>query len=183
MSLLHWFLVSAVVVAAISAWCDLRTGHIPNWVTLGPLFIAPIAHAGTQIFAATLSAAAEIALTSVVGALVCAIVPLVLYRAGAIGGGDVKLLAALGAICRPLVGIEIQFYSFLAAALIACAHLAYEGKLMRVLGNTLTIALNPFLPKERRRKLTPEMMTSVRFGPAIFLGALAATILNWRASW
>jgi Flp pilus assembly protein protease CpaA len=93
MSLLHWFLLFAVVVAAISAWCDHRTGHIPSWVTLGPLLIAPVVHAGAQIVTATPSVAAQIALTSVAGALVCAIVPLVLYRAGASGGGDVKLLA------------------------------------------------------------------------------------------
>jgi prepilin peptidase CpaA len=181
MSPLHWFLVSAVVVAAVAAWFDWRTGHIPNWVTLGPLCIAPIAYFAVQAFAAPFRVAIEAMGVSVLGAAVSALVPLMLYRAGAIGGGDVKLLAALGAIFRPLVGIEAEFYAFLAAALIAPARLAYEGKLMRVLGNTLTLALNPFRPKERRRQITPEMMTSIRFGPAIFLGACAAAIVNWRA--
>jgi prepilin peptidase CpaA len=183
MSPLHWFLVSAVVVAAVAAWFDFRTGHIPNWVTLGPLCLAPIAHFALQLFRATSSVAVQAAGVSVLGAAVCALVPLMLYRAGAIGGGDVKLLAAMGAIFRPLVGIEAEFYAFLAAALIAPARLAYEGKLMQVLGNTLTLALNPFRPKERRRQITPEMMTSIRFGPAIFLGAFAAAIVNWSAPW
>jgi prepilin peptidase CpaA len=183
MSPLHWSLVFAVVVAALAAWFDWRTGHIPNWVTLGPLCIAPIVHFVRELVDTSFRVAIEAMGASVLGALVCALVPLMLYRAGAIGGGDVKLLAALGAIVRPLVGIEAEFYAFLAAALIAPARLAYEGKLMQVLGNTLTLALNPFRPKERRRQITPEMMTSIRFGPAIFLGASAAAIVNWRARW
>lgn len=183
MSPLHWFTVFAVVVAAVAAWLDWRTGHIPNWVTLGPLCIAPLAHFALQVSFTTARVAIEAMGVSVLGAAVCALVPLMLYRAGAIGGGDVKLLAALGAIFRPLVGIEAEFYAFLAAALIAPARLAYEGKLMRVLGNTLTLAFNPFRPKERRRQITPEMMTSIRFGPAIFLGTCAAAIVNWRAPW
>ena len=31
----------AIVVAAVGAIYDWRTGHIPNWVTLGPLVAAP----------------------------------------------------------------------------------------------------------------------------------------------
>lgn len=185
MSPLHFFLVFAVVVAAVAAWFDWRTGHIPNWVTLGPLCLAPVAHFALQLFTATFGAAIEAAGLSVLGAALCALVPLMLYRAGAIGGGDVKLLAAMGALfSSPRDSIEAEMYAFFAAALIAPARLAYEGKLTQVLVNTLTLALNPFRPKERRRQITPEMMTSMRFGPAIFLGVCTEAILlilNWRA--
>ena len=32
------------------------------------------------------------------------------------GGGDVKLLAAIGAICGAVVGIEAELYAFITAA-------------------------------------------------------------------
>lgn len=183
MSPLHWFMVFAVVVAAVAAWFDWRTGHIPNWVTLGPLCLAPIAHFALTLVDAPLRVAIEAMGASVLGALLCALIPLMLYRAGGIGGGDVKLLAAVGAIFRPLLGIEAEFYAFLAASLIALARAAYEGKLMQILGNTLTLVLDPFRPKERRRELTPDKMTWMRLGPAAFPGVLAAVIVNWRAWW
>lgn len=176
----HYFLAAAVLVAAVAAWFDWRTGHIPDWVSLAPLAVGPIAHGIVAVATGNSHEAVQAAGYSILGAATCAFVPLVLYRAGAIGGGDVKLLAAIGALLRTRVGIEAEFYAFLAAALIAPARLAYEGKLLRVLANSLALVVNPFRPKERRRPITPEMMTSVRFGPAIFLGVAGAALVFWR---
>lgn len=175
------FLVAAVLLAAVAAWFDWRTGHIPNWVTLPPLVAAPIAHFAVTFAASRpLSVAAQAAGFSVLGALVCVIVPYVLWKAGGMGGGDVKLLAALGAILRPTVGIEAEFYAILAAAILAGGRLAWEGKLLRVLGNTLTLVINPFLPAKKKRTIAPEMLTWTRFGPAIFVGSAITALLHWR---
>ena len=175
------FLVATVAVTAVAAGYDLKTGHIPNWVTLGPLAVAPVAWLafGWSVggsFRAGISAAQW----SVLGAIACALVPLLLYRLNAIGGGDVKLLVAVGALCQWLIGIEAEFYAFIAAALFAPARLAWEGKLLKTLGNTFVLVANPFLPKAKRRDIPSEAMTSLRFGPAIFAGALIAAILHWR---
>ena len=176
-----YFLAFAIAIAAIGAWSDWRTGEIPNWVTLGALCVAPLAHlVSTLLQGRGMQAAVESAGFSVLGALACAVVPLALYRSGAMFGGDVKLLAALGAILRPLAGIEAEFYAFLAAAFFAPARLAYEGKLMQVLGNAISLVANPLLPKHRRRQISPEMMTLMRFGPAIFVGTCGAAITHWR---
>lgn len=177
------FLVVAALVAAIAAWIDWRTGHIPNWITLAPLGAAPIAHfAVTAAAHRPMSEAAQAAGFSVLGALVCVIVPYFLWKAGGMGGGDVKLLAAVGAMCRPSAGIEAEFYAVLVAAVIACGVLAWEGKLLRVLGNTASIVINPFLPESKKRKLVPEMLTWTRFGPAIFAGTAITALLHWRLS-
>ena len=177
----QYFFVAAVVVSALAAWSDWRTGEIPNWMTLGPLLVAPVAHAVVNYVYAGSSAALEAGLFSVLGAVACGAVPLILYRFEAIGGGDIKLLAAMGAICRPMVGIECEFYAFIAAAIYAPGRLAFQGKLMTVLGNTLALVVNPFLPKKRRRELSPEMLTELRFGPSVFAGTVIAVFLNWRA--
>src|SRR5262245_56124026 len=123
------FLLFAVVVSAIAAWTDWRTGKIPNRLTLGVLVRAPIAHFAAAILLGRPERAIEAAGMSVVGAAACGVVPLFMYRAGGICGGDVKLLDALGAICLPTLGIELQVFAFLGATFYAMGALAYQGKL------------------------------------------------------
>lgn len=180
-----FFLAFAIAVAAIAAWRDWRTGEIPDRMTLWPLAIAPIAHfAAPLLTGRSLEAGVEAAGSSVLGALACAAPPMLLYRMSngkAIGGGDVRLLAAIGAILHPMAGIEAEFYSFMAAMLIAPARMAWEGKLFRVLGNTLALAINPLLPRHRRRQISPEMLTSMRFGPAVLVGVCGAALTHWRS--
>jgi prepilin peptidase CpaA len=187
----NFFLVTATLVACLGAWFDWRSGRkaevghgvegeIPNALTYGVLAVAPLAHFAWGYAGRGLQAGLEAAGFSVAGAFVCGLVPLVMASAGAMGGGDMKLLAAIGALCRPMLGIEAQFYAFAAAALLVPAKLAWEGKLLRTLGNSLSLALNPLLPKARRREIRKEDMTWFRFGPAIALGTAAAAFLNWQ---
>jgi prepilin peptidase CpaA len=175
------FLGIALVVSAIGGWCDWRTGHIPNWLTLTTLVGAPLLHVGWLIAHGRSPEALAQAGMAVLGAAACAAVPLLLFRMEAIGGGDVKLLAGLGALCLPMIGVELELYAFLAAAVFAPGRLAYEGKLGKVLRNTVILVKNPFLPKERRHQIQPEMLTSLRFGPAVFAGTCGAAFLHWRS--
>jgi prepilin peptidase CpaA len=178
-----YFLAFAALVAALAAVFDWRRWEMPNALTLGALLVAPVAHAAVSwLSLRTLDAVAQGAGFSVLGAIVSLMIPFGLYQVSrdAIGGGDVKLFAALGAILRPLLGLEAEFYACLAACVLAFGLLAYHGKLLRVLGNTFMLALNPFLPKAKRREITPEMLTRMRFGPAIFAGTAVVALLHWR---
>jgi prepilin peptidase CpaA len=176
----QYFLLAAVLVTGLSAWFDWRTGEIPNWLTLGPMALAPLAHAGFGFAKEGWGAAGQGLAFSIVGIITCGVIPIFLYRSGAIGGGDVKLLGALGAMLRPLVGIETEMYSFIVAALYAPVRLAYEGKLLKTLGNSLLLVRNVFVPKDKRKELTTEMMSELRFGPSIFVATLIAILLHWR---
>jgi prepilin peptidase CpaA len=176
-----WFLVAAVLVTAVAAWTDWRTGKIPNWLTLGALGCAPVAWI---VFDLSTGVSRKDAITdgcySILGAFLCALVPLLLYNKNAIGGGDVKLFVALGALCRPLIGVEAEVYGFFAAALIAPVGLAYEGKLFRTLKNALYLSVNPLLSKSRRHEVQPEVMSWFRMGPAVLLGMAFTAYLHWR---
>lgn len=176
----HIFLIAAAVIAGIAAWYDHRTGHIPNWLTLGSLGIAPVVHFVLTFTRANMDAAVLAAGFSLLGAVMVGLVPVVLYRLGGIFGGDVKLLAALGAICGTRLGVEAELYAFIVAAMFALGKMAYEGKLTRTLGNTLALVGNPVLPKGKRREVSPDMMTEMRFGPSIFVGVLATLLMAWR---
>ncbi|CAN5342085.1 prepilin peptidase [soil metagenome] len=175
------FLVAAVAVAFLAAAIDSRTGEIPNWLTLGPLVAGIFGHAAYALaHGAPAADALESSAGSLFGALACAVIPLILYRQDAIGGGDVKLLAALGAILQWRWGIEAEMYSFFAAGLLAPARLAYEGKLFRTLKNAALLAINPILPKAKRRPIEPTLLTWFRFGPAIFVGTCVMAYLHWK---
>lgn len=161
-------LAAAILIAGIAAVMDWRTGRIPNYLTLPPLIIAPIVYGITDGTVGVLS--------SIVGMLLCGLVPFFLWRQGAIGGGDVKMTAAIGAVAGVLVGLEIEFISFIVGGLYALGRLAWEGQLLRTFANSFYLALNPLLPKKWRRKINPSLLSTVRMGGS-FLVAAVLTLL------
>ncbi len=178
---MHGFLIAAVLVAGVSAVLDWRTGLIPNWITLPALLGGPLAHViyGLRVQGLAANDALQEGGVSLGGAILCSFAPLILYRQNAIGGGDIKLLAALGAIGQVTIGIEMELYAFLAAAIIAPARLAYDGKLLKTLKNTGLLFRNTVMPKDKRTPIDAEAMSWFRFGPAIFVGTVVSAVLRW----
>jgi len=176
---MHQFFVIAALAAAIAAWVDWRTGNIPNWLTYGLMGFGVVAHVFyTLVHTGRRVDAGEDGSFALLGALVCAVIPIGLYRVSALGGGDVKLFIGLGALLLPRFGLETELWSFCAAALISPVRLAWEGKLFQTVGNAAYILANPFLPKERRRELDRETVSWFRMGPAILLGTAWTAFLH-----
>lgn len=178
---LNWVLLLVLAFTAIAAYIDHRTGHIPNSVVIG-LFVlgASFRLAALLEQAPTAAHAVRIFLLDVfVGAVACAVVPLVLYAARALGGGDVKLFMASGAALGPVLGLELILYSFLVAGLYAPCLLLYQGRLRRALVSTGVLVINMFSRPSRRRALGAEQLTEVRFGPLIFVAACVLAYLSW----
>ena len=86
----HWIAGGAVLLCGAAAWCDLQYRRIPNALTLPTLAIALCLHGVTHGLPGLLS--------SMGGMLVAAAVVLPGYALGFTGAGDVKLLAAVGAL-------------------------------------------------------------------------------------
>lgn len=173
-------LVVASAVAFVAASFDHRRGRIPNYVTYPALLVAPFLHAG--VAAAGKQDGEDVVLAagaSVLGALLCAAVPAILYRKGAIGGGDVKLLACVGALLGPVMGIEAEMYGIFAAVLTAPAKLAYEGKLVSTVKNAAVLGANMFLPKDRQKSVEESAMSWIRLGPPVFFGVAFTAYLHW----
>jgi prepilin peptidase CpaA len=116
---------------------------------------------------------------SLLGAFVCAFVPFLWFAKGAVGGGDVKLLAAIGALLGPRLGIDAEFYGFLFGALYVPAKLAWQGVLFQTLAGALNAAANPFRPKSKRAAVPAALKMHIRLGPAIAAGTLSAVGLSW----
>jgi prepilin peptidase CpaA len=180
MPFVYLALTLAIVVTGFAAVRDFRTGHIPNWLTLGAMGLGACLHAAYGASEGGLRGFGGALVSVVLGIVVCSLVPLLLWRAKGMGGGDVKLLGSLGALLGPVIGLEAQFYSFVAITLYALARLAYHGKLMKTLANALRLAVNPVLPAARRKPVPTELMTSLRLGPAILAGVVATALAQWR---
>ncbi|HEX4339108.1 MAG TPA: A24 family peptidase [Polyangiaceae bacterium] len=178
-------LVALCLFTAIAAFTDHRTGHIPN-----PL-VATLAVAGVAlqlvlglwgqgtVRRGVGDALANATFAAALGVVLCAMVPLLLYKVGAMGGGDVKLLGAIGLAAGPMLGLEIELTAFVVAVLYAGARLAYRGELLRLLGNSLALATNPMRAPEKRRPVPEALMTSLRFAPAVFAATLLSVLAHW----
>lgn len=170
------FLIGAVCITAIAAYTDLRWGLIPNALTLGGALAGALGQLayGWQLggWRAGLSALGA----SLAGGVLCALAPLVLFAKGGMGGGDVKLFAALGVCCQPLLGIEVQLYAFVLAASFVPLQLLRQGRLRELLVRAGHALLQPLLPRARRRALAPAAAHWLRLGPAIFGGTVLALL-------
>src|SRR5215470_1769162 len=89
----------AATVASVAAIIDLRTRRIPNWVTAAALIAGLVVHT-VQDGAGGLGMA-------LAGAALGAAILLPFYIGGVMGAGDVKLLAALGALLGPQLLVSV----------------------------------------------------------------------------
>ena len=160
--------VAMVVLAAIAAFTDWRTGEIPNWLTIPPIVVAPLAY--------LLAYGTPGMIASLIGIGACGLVPYVMFRQDAIGGGDVKLFAGLGALGGLSLGIEAQLFGLTAGVVFAVFTLARKRKVFAMLANAVRLASNPVLPKARRTPVEPAAMHSLRLGLPILIGTVIAVM-------
>lgn len=172
------YLSLAVTVALLAAFFDLRRGEIPNWLTLGGIALGILSHALLGWSAAGFDASWRGAAFSAVGIGLCSFAPFVCYRLSAMGAGDAKLLAAMGAICGPILGVEAQFYALVALSIFCAIRLTYQGRLLRMLGHGLFVLARPFFKRLRTMAVEPEVLLTVRAAPAVLTGLLLAAALH-----
>jgi prepilin peptidase CpaA len=166
----------------LAAVIDLWRGTIPNALTYPLLIASPPLHFGLAwATGESVSAAFGAAGLSLAGLALCSAVPLFMWWKGAIGGGDVKLFAAIGALLGPSVGFEAQLYVLVMAALIAPAKLAYDGSLWRALHNMAALLANVVRKKQARAGVEPVLVSWFRLGPCFALGCALELALHWGA--
>jgi prepilin peptidase CpaA len=157
----------ALVMLAIAAICDLRSGLIPNTLVL----IGAGAGVLVQLLAAGPKPGAALG-SMLLGLLACTIVPAILWRLGALGGGDLKLFAATGLCVGPAAGLDIQLTAHLLAAAALPLYFMRRGGAVHTLRGAWMLLSNIFRPAASRTALDPAQLTFFRFAPAIFGAAL-----------
>lgn len=171
-SVLKFALLALVAGAALY---DFRFRRIPNWLNLSGLVLGlglnTLLFAQQGLLAASLGTLLPLALY----------VPLYLLRA--MGAGDVKLMAAVGAIAGPRNWIEILVCTALAGGVLALVVAAKNGRLQRTFVNLMVLVseLTQFqAPAARHETLDVRSSRSMRMphGVAIAAGSLAFVIVQ-----
>jgi len=98
-----------------------------------------------------------------------------LFALGGMGGGDVKLLGAIGTIAGAVPATETLILAFFFGGFFALAKLAWHGRLFRSFGRVGRSLAGLVVPGLGRIPLEPdgEPRLTVRFGIAICLATLA----------
>jgi prepilin peptidase CpaA len=156
--------LAAGVLAATAI--DLRTRRIPNGLT------ATMTGIGIALAATGASG------TSVAGSFLGFALGLVLmlpgYGLGATGAGDVKLMAAVGAIVGPPLVVTAFFCTAIAGGVLALAVAVRR----RRLGATLTGTGRLMGSGGRHQVETSTASSRFAYGPAIATGSLIATLIG-----
>ncbi len=170
------FLLLAVVCAGVATIFDFRSRRIPNWLTgstaLGALLLHAALGGPNDLGSALLGAALGFGAT------------LLFFLMGGMGAGDVKLMAAVGAVLGFSAMIPALLASAIFGALCGIAVALARGRLREVAANAFRLAEH-----HRTEGLVPHPEINVQsenglrlpFALPIALGCLAALAAQlWR---
>lgn len=175
---LHSFLVWCAALAIVAAVFDIRSRRIPNWLTTAGLFAGILGHAWLGNQAAGHDFALHAAGYSLLGAAVVGVVPLLLWRLGLVGGGDVKIVMAVGAVCHASLGMTMVFIALSLMASVGIVKLAWDGNFFKTLWSTLSALFNPLRKKDNQVVVADAGREPLRFGPALALSAIVLVLVH-----
>lgn len=125
-----YFLVSASLIAAIAAVNDVRKARIPNWLTYGGLAAALVARAATGW---------QGLLSGLAGSAIAGGVFFLLFMVGGMGGGDMKLMAAMGAWVGTAESVPVLFTSAIAGGILALFYMLFSRRVVVTLRNSVAL--------------------------------------------
>ena len=127
-------LIPLFALLAIAAVVDGRTRRIPNWLTL-LIAVTGLTHAVVSGVPVTLGGA----LLGLVVGFALIIIP---FALGAMGGGDVKLMAGVGAWLGWWATVQVYLAAGVVGMLIVVVQAAATGRLTRLFRNSSLIVAN-----------------------------------------
>lgn len=158
------------LAAIIAAVTDVRTGKVPNWLTVPALLVG----LGLNVGFLGLGGLKASLIGTAIGISIWFIMPII---GTPLGGGDVKLLAAIGALRGPQFLLYVLVLSCLWAGLLALAMAAHRRRVIacaRQVGQWLfhRVVTKTYEPLE-----TAAPGLRVPFAAATGLGVLTATMV------
>jgi prepilin peptidase CpaA len=162
----------AATIAIVAAGFDYRERRVPNWLTLTGVVAGIALNSGLAHFVGLW--------TSLEGFGLALLIYLPLYMLRGVGGGDLKLMAALGAIVGPKNWITIFLLTALLGGVAALCVVIYEGRLLRTLRNVgliLGSLLRGRAPYEGRPELDVRSDQGMRLPHGIVICVATLTFL------
>ena len=157
--------VALTVVLVAAAWSDLRTRRIPNLLTMSGLVVALVLRgiAGPSAF-----------VDGLLGTLLAFVLTLPLLTLGVLGGGDAKLLMAIGAFMGPRHFLWAGTVIAIIGGMMAVVDAGRRGVLLPVLFNCGQIMKHwaTFGRRGANRSIATVGALTIPYGIAIAAGAL-----------
>lgn len=160
---------------------EIKTGRILNWLTIPALILGLVMNAlfGLSAGVGGLTGAMGGLMFAVTGCGLCFAIYFFIYLVGLmlnykfIGGGDVKLMAAIGAICGWKFSQNVIIWTILVAAVMGLYALARRRQLLKGLVRSMRIFFLMPPDKEDEGALQEG---AVFYGLAIAIGSLLALL-------
>ncbi|MBI5723605.1 MAG: prepilin peptidase [Planctomycetes bacterium] len=171
-------LAASLVAAAIT---DLRTGKIRNYITYPAIAIGLVGHALVGGISGHAGQHDIGLVRSLVGLAVGFLPMLAFWWMGGIGGGDAKLMAAVGALAGAEFAVSAMMCGFVVAAAMAMIIMLRRKIVRRTMSRVLTfmwIAVSMGKPADPASADSPK----VPFGLALCIGSAIAVVVEfvWR---
>ncbi len=120
-----------LIFLLIAAATDLRKQSIYNWTTYPGMLAGVLVNALGQ---GSLGQGWDAIQSSIAGFTICGSVMLLCYVLFPMGGGDVKLMAMIGAFLGPYRGIEALLWTFVLGSIMAVAYLIWTTGIIKMIG-------------------------------------------------
>lgn len=156
------------VGAIVATIVDLRTRRIPNELTA--------AMSGIGIAMALTGISGVSPLGAVGGLLLGLLLMMPGYTLGATGAGDVKLMAAVGAILGPRLVVTAFLFTAIAGGVLALVVAAQRGRMAETLAGTRRLIAAPV--GARQELSAAPALRRFAYGPAIAAGSVAAALIG-----
>jgi prepilin peptidase CpaA len=170
-----YFFIGAVLVALVGAFIDVRSARLPNRLTYSALIIALMARTALLGWAGLKSGAIGILIA---GGFFC-----VLFVLGAMGGGDMKMMAAVGAWVGSSHILTVLIAIGLAGGLLALVFMIFAENTIQTVRNTVRLMAFRFtsgLQPHPEMNVQAPGSKRVPFGVAIAMGILFCSAnANW----
>jgi prepilin peptidase CpaA len=172
-----YLLIGGVLVALMGAVTDVRSARIPNRITYSALVAALVLRTALLGWSGLKS--------GTVGMLVAGGLFLLLFVMGAMGGGDMKLMAAVGAWVGSTQVVTLILAAALAGGVLALGRIIFRNMVGQTLRNTALLIcyrLTSGLQPHPELNVQSPDSKRVPFGVAIAMGALfcAGNAAWWR---
>ncbi|HDZ22126.1 hypothetical protein LCGC14_0302310 [marine sediment metagenome] len=170
-----WAYAVLAVTLIVAAVTDVRTGKIYNAVTYPAVVVGLVGHTLVAVFAGD-GYEGVLGPAGALGGLAVGFLPLfVAWRAGGIGGGDAKLMAAVGALTGVNFAVTALAYGLVVAALMAVGVMIQRRVVRQTfgrIGRFLYIGMLRGKPADPATAESPK----IAFGLALCIGSAGAMV-------
>jgi prepilin peptidase CpaA len=171
-----FLLLIAVLLSVIAAIIDLRQHRIPNWLTYPGIVLGFILRGAALGWKGLASALA--------GCLLAGGVMFLFFMVRAMGAGDVKIMAAIGALVGPASAVEVLLATAICGGVLAIVYALYRKRMISTLKNLGSVLrFHAWAGVQAHPEVNLDNPEALRmpYGLAIALGTLYAfAAVTWR---